>query len=321
MRYDKLGDTQITISRIVFGGWQSGKDLWVDVNDDETIAAHRAALDSGITSFDTAEAYGKGHSERVLASALKDRRDEITILTKVAPNNLAAEKVVEACERSLNNLQTDRIDVYQIHWPAGTFRTPVIPIEETMGAMVKLKEEGKIRAIGVSNFSGAQIEEAQQYGRIDSVQPPYSLFWRQVEQDVIPCALAYNMAVLAYSSLAQGLLTGKFGPDHKFAAEDNRSSNKMFRGETYRNAQLALDRLRPIAERNDLTLTQLALGWLTARTNVHAIVGARNAAQAVHNASAGDVSLSQSDLDEIDAIGRTVSDDFRNETCDMWIRS
>lgn len=320
MKYGTLGSTRIPLSRIIFGGWQSGKSMWVGVEDEQTIAAHRAAFEHGITSFDTAEAYGGGYSERILSTALKAHRDEITILTKVGAHNLAPAKIVEACERSLKNLDTDHIDVYQIHWPAGTFGSDVIPIADSMAALVKLRDQGKIRAIGVSNFSGEQIDEAQKLGRIESVQPPYSLFWRQVERDVVPAAAAHKMSIVAYSPLAQGLLTGKFGKGHKFPAQDNRAGNRLFQGETYQKALRALDLLRPIAERNNLSLTQLALGWLTARPGVFAIVGARNPEQAIHNASAGDVALSQSDLDQIDAIGRTVSDDLRETSPNPWSR-
>jgi aryl-alcohol dehydrogenase-like predicted oxidoreductase len=125
--------------------------------------------------------------------------------------------VIEACERSLKNLQTDYIDLYQIHWPSGSFKSEIVPIEETMRALNKLQEQGKIWAIGVSNFSRDQLAEAAQYGRIESLQPPYSLFWRQIEKDLVPYCVENNISILAYSSLAQGLLTGKFGPAHQFS--------------------------------------------------------------------------------------------------------
>ena len=181
MQYRLLGKSKIEISAILFGGWQAGKSGWTNISDDDTVAAHRAALEAGITTFDTAEAYGEGYSERILAKAIGDQRDQIVIATKVWAGNLKRDKVIEACERSLKNLGTDRIDLYQIHWPSGSFGSDVVPIEETMGALNTLKEQGKIRAIGVSNFSRAQIMEASEYGRVDSLQPPYSLFWRQVE--------------------------------------------------------------------------------------------------------------------------------------------
>ena len=145
MQHRQLGKTKIEISAIIFGGWQSGKSEWVGINDADTIAAHRAALDAGITTFDTAEAYGEGYSERILGQALGDRRDEIIIASKVFADHLKHDLVIEACERSLKNLGTDRIDLYQIHWPSGMFGTDIVPIEETMGALNTLQEQGKIR--------------------------------------------------------------------------------------------------------------------------------------------------------------------------------
>jgi aryl-alcohol dehydrogenase-like predicted oxidoreductase len=186
-----------------------------------------------------------------------------------------------------------------------------------MQALTDLKQQGKIRAIGVSNFSKDQLAEASQYGRIDSLQPPYSLFWRQVEQDIMPYCVANNISILAYSSLAQGLLTGKFAPDHQFEEGDIRAKNKLFQGEHYQRAQVALAQLRPIAERHDCTLAQLALAWLTAQPQTSAIVGARNAEQAIQNAQAATVNLSPDDLKEIDAIGRSVTD-YLDEDPVMW---
>ena len=289
MQLRQLGRTKIEISPILFGGWQAGKSGWTGIDDNETIAAHRAAFDSGITTFDTAEAYGQGYSERILAQALGSKRDRIVIATKVWAGNLKAEKVVEACERSLKNLDTDRIDLYQIHWPSGNFGSEIVPIEETMGALNTLKEQGKIRAIGVSNFSRVQLEEASQYGRIDSLQPPYSLFWRQVEAETVPYCVENKISILAYSPMAQGLLTGKFGRGHTFEKGDNRANNKLFQGETYERAQTALDQLRPLADKYGITLGQLSLAWLIAQPQTSAIVGARNAEQAMQNAVGGDV--------------------------------
>ncbi|MBV9851397.1 MAG: aldo/keto reductase [Armatimonadetes bacterium] len=317
MQYRQLGKSKIEISAIIFGGWQAGKSGWTNINDDDTVAAHRAALDAGITTFDTAEAYGEGYSERILAKAVGDRRDRIVIATKVAPHNLRPDRVREACERSLKNLGTDRIDLYQVHWPAGTFGSEVVPIEETIGALNQLKEQGKIRAIGVSNFSRAQIAEASQYGRVDSLQPPYSLFWRQIEQDAAPYCEQNKISIIAYSPLAQGLLTGKFGRGHKFEEGDNRGANRLFQGETYERAQNALDRLRPIADKYGVTLGNLALAWLIAQPQTSAIVGARNAEQAKENAVAGDVEIDEEDLEAIDEIGHTVTDRLDNNP-NMW---
>ncbi|HEY9738631.1 MAG TPA: aldo/keto reductase, partial [Trichocoleus sp.] len=253
MQTRPLGNSGIQITPIVFGTWQAGKRGWVGIEDEQVIEAMQAAFNAGVTTFDTAEIYGEGYSEELVGKALTAVRDRTVIATKVFANHLQADQVVSACEASLKRLQCDYIDLYQIHWPAGSFNNPVVPIAETMGALVKLKEQGKIRAIGVSNFSRAQIEEAMQYGPIDSLQPPYSLFWRQLEQETLPFCVEQNITVLAYSSLAQGLLTGKFGPDHVFPKDDIRSKNRLFQGELYAQAQKALDQLRPIAAKYQTT--------------------------------------------------------------------
>lgn len=318
METRKLGRSDVQITPIIMGTWQTGKAMWVGIDDAESIKALRGAFDAGITTFDTAEVYGQGHSERIVGEALADVRDRVVYASKVFANHLKYELVIEAIDRSLKNLKTDYIDLYQIHWPAGTWNTEIVPIEETMRALNELKEKGKIRAIGVSNFSAAQLQEASQYGRIDSLQPPYSLFWRQVEKDAMPYCIENQISIIAYSSLAQGLLTGKFGPDHQFAEGDHRAKNKLFvNKENYRRVQQALEQLRPIAERHNCTLAQLAIAWLIAQPQTNAIVGARNAEQSVANAKASEVNLSSEDLAEIDAIGRTVTDYLDNNSV-MW---
>ncbi|HCF29624.1 MAG TPA: aldo/keto reductase, partial [Cyanobacteria bacterium UBA11049] len=210
MEKRSLGTSDIKITPILMGTWQAGKAQWVGIEDAETIKAIRAAFDAGITTIDTAEVYGKGHSEQIVAQALSDVRSQVEYATKVFANHLKYDAVIEACEGSLKNLNTDYIDLYQIHWPSGAFNSEIVPIEETMSALNELKQQGKIRAIGVSNFSCTQLEEASQYGRIDSLQPPYSLFWRYVENDAMSYCIENNISILAYSPLAQGLLTGKF---------------------------------------------------------------------------------------------------------------
>ena len=317
MKLHTLGTSEVKISPIIMGTWQAGKEMWVGINDSETSKALRTAVEAGITTIDTAEYYGHGHSERLIGEALADVRDQVVYATKVFPNHLKYDQVMEACHSSLKNLRTDYLDLYQIHWPAGSWGTEDVPIEETMGALNNLKEQGKIRAIGVSNFSRVQLEEATDYGRIDSLQPPYSLFWRQVEEDGLPYCLANDITILAYSSMAQGLLTGKFGPDHRFPKGDHRSKNKLFKPENYERVQLALERLRPIAKRNGISMGQLALAWLIAQPGTCAIAGARNAEQVRQNAKAGEIILTPTDLEEIDLIGRSVTDHLGDDPV-MW---
>lgn len=309
MEKRSLGESAVKITPILMGTWQAGKRLWVGIEDAETLAAIRGAVETGMTTIDTAEIYGEGYSERIIAKALTDiPRDRYELASKVFSNHLKYDEVLAACDRSLQNLNTDYLDLYQIHWPAGFMGSDRVPIEETMRALNTLKAQGKIRAIGVSNFSRRLLEDAAQYGRIDSLQPPYSLFWRQIEKDITPYCFKHNITILAYSSLAQGLLTGKFGPGHKFAQGDNRAENLLFQGEIYARALAAVEQLRPIADRYQCTLGQLALAWLIAQPKTCAIAGARNLQQTLDNAKAVDVELSEVDLQEIDAIGRSVTD-------------
>ncbi|WP_373527573.1 aldo/keto reductase [Nostoc sp.] len=312
-----LGTSNLKITPILMGTWQAGKKMWVGIEDADSIKTIRAAFEAGITTIDTAEAYGQGHSERIVAEALSDVRDRVEYATKVFANHLKYEQVIEACDRSLKNLKTDYIDLYQIHWPSGAFNSEIVPIEETMSALNLLKEQGKIRAIGVSNFSAIQLAEAANYGRIDSLQPPYSLFWRQVEQDALPYCIENNISIVAYSPLAQGLLTGKFALDHKFDPTDNRAKNKLFQGENFEYAQQALQKLRPIALHHNCTLAQLALAWLIAQPQTNAIAGARYPEQALDNTLTAKIQLSAAQLAEIDTIGRIVTDHLDNSPI-MW---
>ena len=308
MKLRPLGISDVKITPIIMGTWQAGKRMWAGIDDAETTQAIRTAFDAGITTFDTAEEYGWGHSERILGKALADVRHQVVYATKVFPNHLKYDQVIGRCHRSLKNLNTHYIDLYQIHWPAGSWGTKVAPIQETLRAMNELLQQGKIRAIGVSNFSCSQLKEAAQFARIDSLQPPYSLFWRHVEKDAMSYCIENNITILAYSSMAQGILTGKFGPDHKFAKGDHRSNNKLFKRENFTRVQQALNRLRPIADRYDFSLGQLALAWVIAHQGVCAIAGARNTDQVLQNAKATEGHLSETDLKEMDTISRTVTD-------------
>jgi len=304
----RLGTSDIQISPIVMGMWQAGKEMWAGIDDTEIRRAVHAAVEAGINAFDTAEMYGKGHSERMLAAATADIRDKVVVMTKVFSNHLQYDQVIAACNRSLKNLNTDRIDLYQIHWPSGSWGSRPVAIEETMRALNDLKAQGKIRAIGVSNFSRAQLEEAAGFGRIDSFQPPYSLFWRHVEKEAMSYCQANNVTILAYSPMAQGILTGKFGPQHRFEKGDHRAGHRLFQPDMRARVQQALERLRPIAERQGVTLGQLALAWVISHPGTCAIAGARSAAQAAENAHAGDIVLPPEVLAEMDAISRTVTD-------------
>jgi aryl-alcohol dehydrogenase-like predicted oxidoreductase len=317
MQLRALGMSDFKISLILMGTWQAGKEMWVGIDDAKSTRAVQAAFEAGITTFDTAAAYGKGHSERILGAALAGVRTDVILASKVFANRLQFNQVIKSCHQSLKNLKTDYIDLYQIHWPAGAFGTRAVPIEETLAAMNELKEQGKIRAIGVSNFSCAQLEEATQYARIDSIQSPYSLFWRHIEGDIMSYCRENNISILAYSPMAQGLLTGKFTQNHKFEKGDHRKKNRLFSPDNFRRAQKALDGLRPIAEKNAASLGQLALAWVISHAGTCAIAGARSADQVFANARAADLILSENDLARMDEIGRIVTH-YLDENPVMW---
>jgi aryl-alcohol dehydrogenase-like predicted oxidoreductase len=217
-------------------------------------------------------------------------------------------------------LQTDHIDLYQVHWPSGTWGGPIIPIEETMGSLLKLKEEGKIRAIGVSNFSGEQIEEALEFGQIDSLQPPYSLLWRSFEDNgtFATCAI-HDIGIISYSSIAQGLLTGKFNLDNKPGEGDNRARSILFQGDHFERALAAVEKLKPLAQKYSCSLAQLATAWVLAQPGItSAIVGARKPQQITDIAGAAKLQLEESDLQEMERIGREVTSQFPEELTSMW---
>ena len=301
-----LKNTNIEITPLIMGCWQAGKAYWQNINDEDSIAAMQAAFDAGITTFDTAPGYGDGHSERILAKALGHVRDKIVIATKVFSDHLTYPAVLKECDTSLKNVGTDYIDLYQIHWPSGSWGHAPVPISETMRALNELKKIGKIRSIGVSNFSLAQLQEAMQYGEIVSNQPPYSLFVRHIEQGLLPFCAKHDIATLAYSPLAQGLLSGRYTRTHHFPKDEFRAQNKLCEPKVYETAQQALDRLRPIAAKYDTTLTKLALAWVMAQPKACAIAGARTGAQVTENAQAMQLQLSHETLQTMNEIGNSV---------------
>jgi aryl-alcohol dehydrogenase-like predicted oxidoreductase len=318
METRSLGRSGLEVTILTFGCWQAGNAQWTGTNDEDSIAAIRAAYEAGINFFDTAEGYGGGHSETILGKALGKVRDKIFIASKVGAHNLAAPNVRGSCEHSLRLLQTDVIDLYQVHWPAGTWGSPIVPIEETMGALVKLQEEGKIRAIGLSNFNARQIAEAAQFGRIDSLQPPYSLFFQPYVQDgTIEYCQRESIGVIAYSPLAQGLLTGKFNKDNR--PTDNRAGNALFQDPVYGLALDAVEKLKPIAQKYDCTTGQLALRWLVSQPGVtSAIVGARTAGQIQESARAAAVTLEPADLRTISELAKPVLEALPAERTNPW---
>lgn len=267
MEYRPLGNTDLRVSAIGFGCWAMGKWMWgEDVVDDDSIAAVQRALDLGINFYDTAAVYGKGHSERVLARALGTRRGEVIVATKCGRKQDAEGKlyndstpagIAAECEQSLRNLQTDWIDLYQVHWP-----DEQTPFEDTMAALLSLRDQGKIRHIGVSNFTPPMMERMLTGGPLVSLQPPYSLLRRGIEAEILPFCRANNLAVLAYSPMQRGLLTGKYTPGATFPETDSRSRDPLFQGERLANIAAAVSQLATLAAAHGKTAGQLAIAWV-----------------------------------------------------------
>jgi methylglyoxal reductase len=325
MLHRKLGSSGIDVSAVGFGAWAIGGWMWGGADEDQAIAAIHAALDGGINLIDTAPIYGYGHSEEVVAKAIRGRREKVVLATKCGLiwdreegefhfhanqegiTMRASERKVFKCnrpdsirqelERSLTRLGTTYVDLYQTHWQEST-----TPIADTMAALVKLRDEGKIRAIGVSN---ANLEQLTAYGPIDSDQEKYSLLDRNLERNgMMEYCRGQNIAVLAYSPLANGLLTGKIRPDRKYAPGDLRLGNRRFTAASIERVNGMLDEIRPIAERHQATIGQVVIAWTYMQPGMTCVLcGARNPEQAIENAAAGRIELS---ADEVKTIGETV---------------
>jgi aryl-alcohol dehydrogenase-like predicted oxidoreductase len=307
MEQTRLGRSDLVVSRVAFGTWQLGGD-WGPTDEAAAIAAIRRAADLGVTLFDTAQAYGFGASERLLAQALDGRRDGLVVATKggLAPTegggvtrDGSARWIRRGVEASLRALDTDSIDLYQVHWP-----DPATPFEETAGALAELVEEGKVRHVGVSNFDAAQIEAFSATLPIETLQPPYHLFHRAIEASVLPFTQSHDIGVLVYGPLAHGLLGGHLGVDTRFASGDWRATSGDFRGEAYARNLAAVAELDHLARGElGISLSQLAVAWTLANPAVDvAIVGTRNPAHVDEAVAAADVSLEPALLERIDKI-------------------
>jgi aryl-alcohol dehydrogenase-like predicted oxidoreductase len=314
MQTRKLGYTDLHLTTVGLGTWAIGGGGWAygwgPQDDAESVAAIRRALGLGINWIDTAAVYGLGHSEEIIGRAIAGRRDEVVIATKCGMvwdegsttpyGRLKAESIRREAEASLRRLKVEVIDLYQIHWP-----NPDEDIEEAWGVIADLIQEGKVRYGGVSNFSVEQLKRAQAIHPVASLQPPYNMLRRGIEEELLAYCAANDIGVIAYSPMQAGLLTGKFTKERvaNLPDDDWRKRDPSFR-EPELSANLALvQKLRPIAERNGRTVAQLAVAWVLRRPEVTAaIVGARRPSQIEETAPAGDWVLSEEDVAEIGAL-------------------
>lgn len=320
MEYREIGQSGVKASAITFGAWAIGGWMWGGADRKEALDAIMASYELGVTSIDTAPVYGQGLSEEIVGEALKILpRDKVQILTKfglrwdlskgefyfnTVDNNgtplvvnryAGKESVIEECENCLRRLGTDYIDLFQIHW-----HDPTTPIEETMEAVLTLQQQGKIRAAGVCNYNVEQMKTAETVLSLASNQVPYSMVFRDIEKDVVPYCIENKKSVIAYSPLQRGLLTGKIKPGHVFNDGDTREGNRFYTDENIKRINTYLDELRPLASGKNISLSQLVIAWTIRQPGITiALVGARNAEQAIQNAKASEVVLNKADLDFI----------------------
>lgn len=324
MKQRKLGKSGIEASIVGMGTWVTGGGIvWgPDPDDDESLRTIHAAIDAGVNLIDTAPAYGWGRSEGIVGRAIKDRRDKVVLATKcgliweddrgsefvefdgkMLRRSLRPDTIREEVERSLQRLDTDRIDLYQTHWPA--VEPDITPIADTMACLMKLKDQGKIRAIGVSNVSLEELQENAANGEVASDQFRYSMLFADPEKDVLPWCRQNDVATLTYMSLEQGLLAGKVGMDRQFDKDEWRSNhdwNPWFKLENRKRIIDLLAGWKPLTEKYDCSLAQLVIAWTAAQPGVtHVLCGARRVDQITDNAAAGRLEIAPEDLQRIRA--------------------
>ncbi len=293
MKRSPLGQSPLQVSALGLGTWAMGGTIeeWGPVDDRESIAAIHQALDLGINLIDTAPIYGLGHAEGIVGKAIRSRRDEVVLVTQcgllfpkaaqtLPTRCLARDSILRECEDSLRRMRTDVIDLYQCHWP-----DPNTNIRESMEAMTTLLEQGKIRAIGLSNFGCERLAAAREFGPVHCVQLPFSLLNRRANHDLLPDCIEHQTGVLAYSPLAKGLLSGTLGPEDTF--EGIRGRDPDFVGSRYRHHLETVDALQRIAARYEKTVAQLAIHWVAMQPGITApIFGAQRPSHVVENAGA-----------------------------------
>ena len=330
MEYRRLGNTDIQISVVTFGAWAIGGWMWGGADEKDAIDALESAIDLGMTSIDTAAVYGFGKSEELVGKVTHNKRDKVQILTKYGlrwntkegafyfnstnakgkPVSIyrfaGPESVILECEASLKRLQTDYIDLYQIHW-----NDPTTPIEDTMEAIDRLREQGKIRAAGVSNYSADQMKQADKVIDIASNQVPYSMVLRDIEKEIVPYCFKGGKSILAYSPLQRGILTGKITQGYKFNEGDHRPQTPYFKKPNISRINSFLAKIKPIAADNNISLTQLVIYWTIQQPSItSALVGARNPKQVKENNKAGEIHLEDSVISTINELLEDVKIDL-----------
>ena len=325
MKYRKLGQTDIDVSVICQGTWSLvSKDVtrtWKSNDLEDSIAAINASLEAGINFFDTAEMYGSGEAEIILAEALEKRRKNVVIASKIARPRMDRQTVRDACEASLARLKTDYIDLYQIHWP-----NDAVPVAETIAAMEELRAEGKIRALGVSNFGVSYASEAIAENRVEANQLCYNLLMRSIEYEVKPFCEENDISILCYSPICQGLLSGKFAaPDD---VPSDRARTRLFSKDRPRSnhgepgceeqAFRAIGEIREICDSLGEPMVDVSMAWLLDQPAVTSvIVGSRNVAQARENAHAADIELPSDVIASLSAATQQVKN-YLGTNCDPW---
>jgi aryl-alcohol dehydrogenase-like predicted oxidoreductase len=280
-----LGSSGLKTSRIGLGTWAIGGWMWGGTDEAQSIATIRSAIEHGVTLIDTAPVYGFGHSEEIVGKALADSslRDKVTIATKVGLawkdgaiyRDSRPGRIRKEIEDSLRRLRTDVIDLYQVHWP--DLETP---IEETALTLEELRRQGKIRAIGVSNYSPKQMDDFRAAAELHAVQPPYNLFEREIDEDVLPYAKRTDLAVLSYGALCRGLLSGRMNRNTQFEGDDLRKVDPKFQGERFIQYLAAVDELNQLAqERFGKSVLALAVRWVLDQGPTIALWGARHPGQ------------------------------------------
>jgi len=316
MEYRTLGKSDLNVSAIGYGAWGiGGKPFWSTEGEDSSISSIEKAIDLGINFFDTAPVYGFGYSEELLGKALQSKRKDVIIATKCGlrwkkeeiksiEKISTKESIREEIELSLRRLQTDYIDLYQVHWPDEN-----TPIKETMETLLDIQKSGKIKYIGVSNYSADQMQECLKYGQIVSLQPMYSMLERDLEKERMPFCVEKDIGVICYSPLASGVLTGKYDENTRFKDWRGQGIIGNFTGDVYVSHIKKVKELKKIAQKHDKTLAQLAINWLLHQKGVTtAIVGVKNPNQVEQNTGAVGWEIPDSDL-------KAISDVLHERSC------